>query len=85
MLNNILFLLSLSITLACIFVLLCIVWYVALPIFLVLLLIFFISSAWRSYQLKKTLNAWREAFYKSMKGHKKRTKEKVIDVDFKEL
>ncbi|MBP5161277.1 MAG: hypothetical protein ILP11_04475 [Alphaproteobacteria bacterium] len=85
MLNNILFLLSLSVTLACIFVLLCIVWYVALPIFLVLLLIFFISSAWHSYQLKKTFKAWQDALTKTMRPHKKRGQDKVIDVDFKEL
>ena len=85
MLERILFLLSLAVTLAFIFVLLCIVWYIALPIFLVLLVVFFISSAWRSYQLKQTLKAWQTALSKTMKPRKKRTKDKVIDVEFKEL
>lgn len=85
MLEHILFLLSLAITLAFIFVLLCVVWYVALPIFLVLLVIFFITSAWRSHQVKKTLKAWQTTLSNTFKPRKKRSKDEVIDVEFKEL
>ena len=85
MLEHILFLLSLAIALAFIFVLLCVVWYVALPIFLVLLVVFLISSAWRSYQFKKTLKAWQTTLSNTFKTRKKRSQDKVIDVEFKEL
>ena len=83
MLDRILLLFSLAIALAFIFVLLCVVWYIALPIFLVLLAVFFISSLWRSYQIKKTLKQAQAIFEKAVK--KRKDKSQVIDVEFKEL
>ena len=83
MLDRILLLFSLAITLAFIFVLFCVVWYVALPIFLVLLVVFFISSLWRSYQIKKTFKQAQAIFEKAVK--KRKDKSQVIDVEFKEL
>lgn len=83
--EHLLFLLSLAIFLAFLVVFFWVLWYIALPIFLVLLVIFFISSAWHSYQMKKTLKAWQALFSGAIKPHKKKTQEKVIDVEFKEL
>ena len=83
MIDRILLLFSLAITLAFIFVLFCVVWYIALPIFLVLLVIFFISYLWQSYQVKKTIKHARSIFEKAVK--KSKDKSQVIDVEFKEL